>query len=180
MKGRFRRIGAFLLLLAMLAAMMPQTALPAVAASYAEPYLNQLVGWGFMRGDVDGNLNPDNDITRAEFVTIINRAFGYEKVGTTPFSDVKDTDWYAEDVAIAYTAGYINGTSASTFSPLAEITREEAAVILARNLMMQPTVGENTDFTDGRELSNWSSGLVSTAAAYNLISGYPGQDTYTP
>ena len=173
MKGRFRRIGAFLLLLAMLAAMMPQTALTAAAASYAEPYLNQLVGWGFMRGDVDGNLNPDNNITRAEFVTIINRAFGYEKMGSTPFTDVKDTDWYAEDVAIAYTAGYITGTSASTFSPLAEITREEAAVILARNLMMQPAVGENTDFSDGRELSNWSSGLVSTAAAYNLISGYP-------
>ncbi|MGN8969009.1 S-layer homology domain-containing protein [Intestinimonas sp. HCP28S3_D6] len=172
MKGRFRRIGAFLLL-AMLAAMMPQTALTAVAASYTEPYLNQMVGWGFMRGDIDGNLNPDNDITRAEFVTIINRAFGYEKMGSTPFTDVKDTDWYAEDVAIAYTAGYINGTSASTFSPLAEITREEATVILARNLMMQPAVGENTDFTDGRELSNWSSGLVSTAAAYNLISGYP-------
>lgn len=173
MKGRFRRIGAFLLLLAMLAAMMPQTALTAAAASYTEPYLNQLVGWGFMRGDVDGNLNPDNNITRAEFVTIINRAFGYEKMGSTPFTDVKDTDWYAEDVAIAYTAGYITGTSASTFSPLAEITREEAAVILARNLMMQPAVGENTDFSDGRELSNWSSGLVSTAAAYNLISGYP-------
>ena len=58
-----------------------------------------------MRGDIDGNLNPDNNITRAEFVTIINRAFGYETVGATPFNDVEDTDWYAEDVAIAYTAG---------------------------------------------------------------------------
>lgn len=166
-------MGAFLLLLAMLAGMMPQTVLPAVAADYTEPYLNQMVGWGFMRGDIDGNLNPNNNITRAEFVTIINRAFGYDRVGTTPFTDVKDTDWYAEDVAIAYTAGYITGTSESTFSPLSEITREEAAVILARNMMMQPAVGENTDFTDGRDLSSWSSGLVSTASAYNLISGYP-------
>lgn len=166
-------MGAFLLLLAMLAGMMPQTVLPAVAADYTEPYLNQMVGWGFMRGDIDGNLNPNNNITRAEFVTIINRAFGYDRVGTTPFTDVEDTDWYAEDVAIAYTAGYITGTSESTFSPLSEITREEAAVILARNMMMQPAVGENTDFTDGRDLSSWSSGLVSTASAYNLISGYP-------
>lgn len=172
MKGNLRRMGALLLLLAMLVGMLPQTVL-AAAADYTQPYLNQLVNWGFMRGDIDGNLNPDNNITRAEFVTIINRAFGYETVGATPFNDVEDTDWYAEDVAIAYTAGYITGTSANTFSPLAEITREEAAVILARNLMMQPTVGENTDFTDGRDLSNWSSGLVSTAARYNLLSGYP-------
>ena len=172
MKGNLRRMGALLLLLAMLVGMLPQTVL-AAAADYTQPYLNQLVNWGFMRGDIDGNLNPDNNITRAEFVTIINRAFGYETVGATPFNDVEDTDWYAEDVAIAYTAGYITGTSANTFSPLAEITREEAAVILARNLMMQPAVGENTDFTDGRDLSNWSSGLVSTAARYNLLSGYP-------
>ena len=172
MKGNLRRMGALLLLLTMLVGMLPQTVL-AAAADYTQPYLNQLVNWGFMRGDIDGNLNPDNNITRAEFVTIINRAFGYETVGATPFNDVEDTDWYAEDVAIAYTAGYITGTSANTFSPLAEITREEAAVILARNLMMQPTVGENTDFTDGRDLSNWSSGLVSTAARYNLLSGYP-------
>lgn len=166
-------MGAFLLLLAMLAGMMPQTVLPAAAADYTEPYLNQMLGWGFMRGDIDGNLNPNNNITRAEFVTIINRAFGYDRMGTTPFTDVKDTDWYDEDVAIAYTAGYITGTSESTFSPLSEITREEAAVILARNMMMQPAVGENTDFADGRDLSSWSSGLVSTASAYNLISGYP-------
>ena len=169
MTGKFRRLWAALLALVLVIAMVPQAA----AASYMDPYLDQMVEWGFLRGDIDGNLNPDNNITRAEFVTIINRAFGYDQMGTTPFSDVVATDWFAEDVAIAYTAGYITGTSQSTFSPYLSLTREEAAVILARNLMMQAGTGENTAFTDGRDLSNWSSGLVSTAAAYHLVSGYP-------
>ena len=169
MTGKFRRLWAALLALVLVIAMVPQAA----AASYMDPYLDQMVEWGFLRGDIYGNLNPNNNITLAEFVTIINRAFGYEQMGTTPFTDVADTDWFAEDVAIAYTAGYITGTSKSTFSPYLSLTREEAAVILARNLMMQAGVGENTAFTDGRDLSNWSSGLVSTAADYHLISGYP-------
>lgn len=168
-----RRFGAFMLVFAMLAAMLPQVGQTASAGDYTQPYLNKMVEWGFMRGDIQGNLDPERNITRAEFVTVVNRAFGYKKVGSTPFKDVKSTDWYAEDIAIAYTAGYIQGTSKSTFSPLREISREEAAVILARNMMMQPGVGENTSFTDGRELSDWSSGLVATAASYQIINGYP-------
>ena len=172
-RNALRRISALLLTLAMLIGLMPQWSGEAQAASYMQPYLDKMVNWGFMRGDIQGNLRPDNNITRAEFVTIINRAFGYKKIGTTPFKDVKESDWYSDDVAIAYNVGYINGTSKSTFSPTKEITREEAAVILARNLMMQASVGESTSFTDSRELSSWSRGLVDTAASYKLISGYP-------
>lgn len=172
-RNALRRVSALLLTLAMLIGLMPQWSGEAQAASYMQPYLNKMVNWGFMRGDIQGNLRPDNNITRAEFVTIINRAFGYKKIGTTPFKDVKESDWYSDDVAIAYNVGYINGTSKSTFSPTKEITREEAAVILARNLMMQASVGESTSFTDSRELSSWSRGLVDTAASYKLISGYP-------
>ena len=142
-------------------------------AAYMDPYIEQAVQLGLMRGDIEGNLMPENDISRAEFVTIINRAFGYDAMGGIPFEDVPADAWYAEDVDIAYTAGYITGTSESTFSPLASLTREEAVVILARNLMMQPSVGENISFSDSRDLSAWSRGLVATAAGYGIIEGYP-------
>ena len=101
------------------------------ASSTLQPYLDKIVSWGVMRGDINGNLNADRTITRAEFVTLINRAFGYSKTGTTPFRDVPSTAWYAEDVGIAYTEGYIMGTTATTFSPNSSVTREQAAVILA-------------------------------------------------
>lgn len=143
------------------------------AASYMQPYLDKVVGWGVMRGDLEGNLNENNYITRAEFSTMINRAFGYDKTGPTPFKDVPEDSWYAEDVGIAYNVGYIAGTSATTFSPEDSITREQAALILARILMLQPQVGENTMFTDSRTMENWSRGYIASVAQQGLISGYP-------
>lgn len=142
------------------------------ASSTMQPYLDKIVSWGVMRGDINGNLNPDRTITRAEFVTMINRAFGFSETGTTPFRDVDASAWFAEDVGIAYTTGYINGTTDTTFSPYSSVTREQAAVILARILMLQPTVGENTDFTDSRLLGNWSRGLIAAATDYHIVSGY--------
>lgn len=134
---------------------------------------------GLLQGDADGDLRPGDPITRAEFVTIINRAFGYRSAGGHPFRDVPGTAWYAEDVDIGYTEGYITGTSPTAFSPNLSITREEAAFILAKNLMMEPAVGENTSFADGRSISTWSRGMVSAAAENNLISGYP-DGTFRP
>ena len=165
-----RRVLSLLLAVVMLVT-LAQSAI-ASAASYMEPYLDKVVDWGVMRGDIDGNLNPDNPISRAEFVTMINRAYGFSKMGTMPFRDVPETAWYADDVNIAYTTGYIQGTSASTFSPDSSITREQAAVILARIMMMQAAVGENVDFTDSRDMSDWSRGLIAAAVDYNLLTGY--------
>lgn len=165
------RAGAGLLTLALAVAIVTA----AGAASYMQPYLDKVVEWGIMRGDIEGNLNENNSITRAEFATMINRAFGYTQLGTgvTPFRDVAPSAWYAQDVCIAYQIGYMAGTSATTFSPNSKVTREQAAVILSRILMLQPEVGENTIFTDGRTMADWSRGYITSAARYGVIGGYP-------
>lgn len=131
--GRLCRRAAALFLAAVmcLTLTVPVAGAASTASSTMQPYLDKIVSWGVMRGDINGNLNPDRTITRAEFVTMINRAFGFSHTGTTPFRDVPASAWYAEDVGIAYTTGYINGTTATTFSPASSVTREQAAVILA-------------------------------------------------
>ena len=169
-RGGLRRRAVSLLLAVVMLVTLAQSAIVS-AASYVEPYLNKVVEWGVMRGDIDGNLNPDNPISRAEFVTMINRAYGFTQMGTMPFKDVPEKAWYAEDVNIAYHTGYIQGTSSTTFSPSDSITREQATVILARILMMQAQVGENVDFNDSRDMNDWSRGLIATAADYGLIDG---------
>ena len=169
MKRLAGRAGTALLVVILAVAMTAA----ASAASYMQPYLDKVVEWGVMRGDLEGNLNEDNYITRAEFSTMVNRAFGYDKTGPTPFRDVPENSWYAEDVGIAYNVGYIAGTSATTFSPNDNVTREQAALILARILMLQPQVGENTMFTDSRTMENWSRGYIASVAQQGLISGYP-------
>lgn len=170
-RGLCRRAWALLLAVVLCISAVP-AASAASASSTLQPYLEKVVDWGVMRGDINGNLNPERTITRAEFVTMINRAFGFSQTGTTPFRDVAPSAWFAEDVGVAYTVGYINGTTATTFSPYSSVTREQAAVILARILMLQPVVGENTDFTDSRLLGDWSRGLISAATDSHIINGY--------
>ena len=171
--NRLRRGLAGILSLALLLGLLPSTALTAHASSsWAMPYMNQLVEWGIMRGDIGGNLAPDRNITRAEFVTLMNRAYGYTTLKGTPFTDVPSWQWYAEDVDIAYNMGYFKGTSPTTAAPEDPLTREQAAVLLSRNMMLQGTTGETLGFSDTRQLSEWSRNLVGAAAAEGVINGY--------
>lgn len=172
-KGRLlRRALAGILTLALMLGLLPASVFTAHAASWADSYVQTLVDWGVMRGDIGGNMAPDRSITRAEFVTMMNRAYGYKKLGGHPFTDVRVRDWYNEDIDIAYNIGYFKGTSDTTASPNDSLTREQAAVLLARNMMLQETVGETLGFSDTRRLSDWSRGLVGAAAANGIISGY--------
>ena len=146
---------------------------PARAAEWMTPYLEQVQEWGVMRGDSQGNLHEDRNITRAEFVTMVNRAFGYTDVGPHTFADVNPNDWFAEDISIAHQAGYFNGTSPTTASPYALVTREQAAVLLGRCLRFQGVAGAaNSSFTDMQDIGGWSRGLVQEAAELGIIQGY--------
>ena len=170
---RWNRLLSGVLCLALVLGLLPTAGLvrTARAASWADPYGQQMVEWGIMSPSSD--LRLDDTITRAEFVAMCNRAFGYKKLGGTPFVDVPYSAWYAEDIDIAYTAGYFTGSSPTTASPDRPLTREEAAVAVARNLLLQETVGESMGFTDSRDLQEWSRGIISTAVAEGVITGLP-------
>lgn len=146
---------------------------PSAHAAEENYYLNRLVSWDIMRGDQDGNLEPERSITRAEFVTLLNRTFGYTKTGAQPFKDVELGDWYYDDISAAYTAGYFQGTEKSAASPEATLTREEAATMLCRNLMLQPQSGENLSFSDSHQASSWSRGYIKAAAEEGILRGDP-------
>ena len=175
-----RRAAAGLLSLAMLGGMAPAIAPQAQADdSWAQEYLDQLVEWGVMRGDIDGNLHPDRNITRAEFVTMVDRAYGYDQVGRTPFTDVQESSWYADDISIAYNVGYFQGTSNTTASPDNNLTREQAVLLLGRNMMLQSSAGETLGFSDSRDFSEWSRTMVQAATDAGMVSGYP-DGTFRP
>nr|WP_325257495.1 S-layer homology domain-containing protein [uncultured Oscillibacter sp.] len=168
----FARLAA--LVLAALTLCAALSARPAQAAEWMEPYLEQVREWGVMRGDASGNMNADREITRAEFVTLVNRAFGYTEVGPHTFTDVAPNDWFAEDISIAHQAGYFNGTSPTTASPMSPVTREQAAVLLGRSLRLQGVTGAaNSTFTDMQDIGGWSRGLVQEAADLGIVQGYP-------
>jgi len=186
-KGRSKRLISLLMAIVLTAGLLPAPAAMAENAdkpkaeqddsaelmdAWYQPHIDKLAGWGVMKGDGNGNMRPDDSITRAEYVAMVNRAFGYKVVSPTNFTDVYLSDWFYDDIGIAYGAGYFKGGAYNMAYPNDTLSREEAAVIMARNMRLQPVAGESTSFTDGRELSYWAKGLVEAAAREGIISGY--------
>ena len=68
-----------------------------------------------VRGLPDGTFRPDANITRAEFVTIINNVMKYENKSDEKYIDVPANEWYAENVAKAVAAGVTVGIGNDRF-----------------------------------------------------------------
>ncbi|MCL1835185.1 MAG: S-layer homology domain-containing protein [Oscillospiraceae bacterium] len=77
-------------------------------------------------------FDPDATMTRAEFAAIVTRGLGLPEKTFLPFNDVPATEWYATAIATAYFYEIVTGIDAETFKPGGTITRQEAAVMVAR------------------------------------------------
>lgn len=165
-----RRALSLLLAAVMVLGLFPAFPAAEASAHWADPYLSQLMEWGVI--SQAQSQNPDRALTRADFMGIVNRAYGYHEPGETPFEDIKETDWFYDDVGIAYNARYIKGTSPTTASPNDPLTRETATTILGRNMMLQESAGEILDFTDARRISTWAQGTIKSSLEHYLVSGY--------
>lgn len=173
-----RRALSLLLALSLIFGLLPGSVFAAEAAEpeavsnghWASSYLNQLVEWGFIRADQA--QDPDRLLTRADFMSIVNRAYGYHEPGATPFEDVTEYDWFYDDVNIAYNAGYIKGVSDTEAGPNMTLDRQTATTILARNMMLQESPGEMTEFSDVREIDNWARGVIKSSMEHYLVTGY--------
>lgn len=155
----------------MLATSMSAFAYTDISADHwAKSYIDGLSGSKYISGYQDGTYKPDSYITRAEFAKILTNIFGViDKSGVT-LTDVADSAWYADTMKIAVKAGYITGYSDGTVRPEANITRQEAAVMVYRAWGLSPE--GNVSFTDKNEIADWAANQIATLSAKNVIGGY--------
>src|SRR5665647_3910899 len=132
----FKKSVALLTILCMMLTLAPSTAFAATASDitghWAQTTIQAWVDQGTIKGYEDGTFRPENNISRAEFMTLVNGIFGYTEVKATTYTDVKADAWYADAVAKAAAAGYINGYPDGTMKPDNSISREEAATIIMK------------------------------------------------
>ena len=143
-----------------------------LSGHWAASEINLLIEKGIVRGDGSGNINPEKNITRAEFVAIINRAFKFDETGDTNFPDVKSSAWYCDDLSIAKNEGYLLGDSNGNANPDKPIIRAEAALIFARVLELKPK-SETSDFEDSDSFPDWSVEAIIAMTENEYIKGYP-------
>ncbi|NBD23162.1 S-layer homology domain-containing protein [Paenibacillus glycinis] len=183
-KDAFRRTTvSFLLIMGMAVGFYPSASSAAAALpyddirnNYATEAIVNMTKLHFITGTGDRLFQPDKAISRAEFMTMIGRMLGIRPVSGAipPFADVPKTAWYDAWVQPAIQLGLAEGTSPRTFEPNRAVTREEAAVILARALKQSSaaTVAPpDARYLDQDRIASWAQPSVARLSVLGLIAG---------
>jgi len=143
-----------------------------IKGHWAEANIQAWGDEGLIRGYLDRSFKPNTYITRAEFMNLVNGAFGYSGQAKITFNDVSESAWYYEAISIANANGYIDGYTDGTMKPQDPITRQEAAKVIAGILNLELNETAANVFSDSSSIAAWSKGAVGGAAAAKIIAGY--------
>ncbi len=142
--------------------------------SWSTEAMTAAVENGLITGTSDTTIEPNKNLTRAEFAAIITRAFGAtEMADIANFADVSKDAWYYDSVAKAVQMGVMNGTGGTTFAPDTNMKREEVILAMARVLYVD---GEDSSvlnqFSDRDDIDSWATKAVAGMVAEGYINGY--------
>jgi len=144
---------------------------------WAKAAIERAAALGITSGYPDGTFRPGNKVTRAEFTTMITRAFTLQSTtGITPaFADAaKLPQWAKTSIAEAAAAGIVTGYADGTFRPNQLITRTEMTAILVRVLDLQLKAQEKPTFADTDQIPAWAQPSVAAAVNAGIIHGIGG------
>ena len=136
--------------------------------------LNTTDHFAYIVGYGNGEVRPQNNITRAEVATIFFRLLTDDVrdenlTKTNRYSDVTRADWYNTAVSTLSSMGIITGYPDGTFRPNAAITRAEFAAITARF----DNDGDKTAAKFSDIATHWAKDEISIAYNNGWITGYP-------
>ncbi len=145
------------------------------ASSWALDEINQSINAGLKTTKMMNN-DYKSYATREEFAELVMKLYdqlGGASVssGDNPFVDTTNTE-----IVRARNAGIINGTSATTFGPSANLTREQLCVMILRALEATDTsyntnVNFQKTYSDTKDISSWALDSVRVLNSYKIING---------
>lgn len=168
--GSVTHFTKFAVLAAKKSAPVEVPALTDIKGHWAEASIQSLVKAGVIDGYQDGSFRPEAAVTRAEFLSMIVRAFHLTGTGSAGFADTV-SHWAKEAIATASTLGIVDGYEDGTFGPDDNITREQMAVILARAAHLAPA-NSGLEYKDSGDVSAWAQGPLVAVTAKGVLNGY--------
>lgn len=135
--------------------------------------LNNTDHFAYIVGYGNGEVRPQNSITRAEVAAIFFRLLeddvrdaNYTR--QNKFTDVSNDAWYCSAVSTLSAMGIISGYPDATFRPNASITRAEFAAIATRfDVNGDKTPASFNDIAD-----HWAKDEIAVAANNGWVNGY--------
>ncbi|MDF2668838.1 MAG: hypothetical protein K0R67_1144 [Paenibacillus sp.] len=152
-----------------------------IAAHWAKEEIESMAGRHIIDGVTDQLFQPEQMVTRAQFVTLLTRALQLPAAASGPsnkFKDVPNDAWYSSSVYAAYEANLVSGVDESAFAPEEPITREQMAVLIVKaylyrhNLKLSDLITtQEVKYEDEGAVSVWARASVRLASGLSLMSG---------
>ena len=158
-------------------------------AWYAD-YVGYLVKYDVINGYNDGTFRPEDNVTRAEFVTMAVRYYEiFNEVKktdyTVKYTDVSSNYWAYTDIAFAKNIGWLNGYADGTFKGDNNITRAEVVTVTNHATGRTPDedyITKNATtlnrFTDLKNNSHWAYNDIMEAANTHKAVTYKDSETW--
>ena len=145
---------------------------------WAEKAITSLLRDGVISGRTSDLFEPEDTITRGEFIKILTGACGLTADGQeADFADVAQSHWAYPYVAAGYSNGIIRGVSDTQFGVDDPITREDMCTIVYRVVALEGSMEmvENPEnkFTDLSDASQYAVYSIQMLSSYGIVSGYP-------
>ena len=156
---------------------LPTSSLNDISNHWAVERINNLVARGAIKGYPDNTFQPDNTITRAEFTTVVVKAFNLTNSNGKVFTDTSG-HWAKDYIATATAAGIVGGYNDNVFGPNDPVTREQMAAMVVKAANLTVAAAEN-QFADSNSIAGWAQEAVATAVNIQIIRGYP-DNTFKP
>lgn len=147
------------------------------SSHWANDEISDVVSRGIFLGTSATTFEPEADMTRAMFVTVLSRlaAADVDDSAATNFTDVATGVWYTGAVAWGTSNNIVQGLSATTFGPDQAITREQMATLIQRYVQFAgvtlPETVEAVEFTDADEIGDYAKDAVAACQKAGLING---------
>lgn len=131
---------------------------------------------GIVSGDGTGRFNPNDKVTREQFLKMLLIAADVTTDNAdNTFVDVDDNAWYTDYVLTAKKLGVVNGISEIEFGIGSPISRQDMAVFIERLINIrniEVVKYEVEDFADAADVSAYAADAVANMKSIGLIQGY--------
>lgn len=157
------------------------------SVEWAAESINRLYEKNIVSGSGDKRFEPDNYVTREEFLKMAVNAFAVQNGGkggiADRFEDADKDGWYFPYIEIGVGSGMVNGMSDTAFGIGEKITRQDMCVMIYRCLnekgIKLDAAAAKDDFADFDKCSDYAKEAVSILGARNIINGV-GENTFAP
>ncbi|MFQ3615936.1 MAG: S-layer homology domain-containing protein [Cyanobacteriota bacterium] len=169
---------------------IPETGLTDISGHWAEAFIAALVERSIIGGFPDRTFKPDLALTRAQFATILTRAFDLPAVRFPPgslrespsqFVDLAPDFWAAAAIARAVEMGFLAGFPDGTFRPNVNLTRVQAILALVNGLgLTGGHPGHLGAYRDRAQIPTYATLPIATATQKRLVVNHPQVDLLRP